>query len=205
MSTRELRPLNLGPDVLARLLPHRRPFLMVDRITHFAAGPEPRLRAERYISAADPIFEGHFPELHLWPGVYIQEGLGQSCGLLLTLLGLQAHYVATLRDPDEPLRALANLELGYRLHPGFQADDAASFLSAMVPPAAFMGMAASVDMKFLAPVFAGQRLDYDVRRTDVIGDMVRCDIEAFVGKDTVARGTMTSKMGVRLPGAKVPR
>lgn len=202
MSQPPLRPLNLGPDVVALLLPHRRPFLMVDRVTHFAAGPEPRLRAERYISASEPVFEGHFPELHLWPGVYIQEGLGQTCGILQTILSIQEHYIAQTREPDALLRTLANLELGYRLHPGFQPEDAAAFLSALVPPAAFMGVAASVELKFLAPVFAGQRLDYEVRRTDVIGEMIRCDLEAFVGKETVARGTMTNKMGVRLPGPR---
>jgi 3-hydroxyacyl-[acyl-carrier-protein] dehydratase len=202
MSRKATAALNLGPDVVAMLLPHRRPFLFVDRITHYAREPTPTLRAERYVSAADPVFTGHFPELHLWPGVLIQEGLGQSCNLLLSLLGIESWWEERGGRAGEVLEALENLELGYRLHPGFQPQKVEPFLRQMVPPAAFMGLAAAVEIKFLAPVFAGVLLEYEVSRTDVVGEMVRCAIEARAAGAPVARGFMTNKMGLPLPALR---
>ena len=74
--------LELGPDVVQRLIPHRRPLLMVDRIEVFEDGDQPTLFASRYISSNEPVFDGHFPGLHLWPGVYTIEGLLQASNLL---------------------------------------------------------------------------------------------------------------------------
>jgi len=50
-------------------------------------------------------------------------------------------------------------------------------------------------MKFLGPVLAGSRLDYRVRWTEVVGDSVRFETEAYVADALVASGTIT---GVRV-------
>src|SRR5262249_30324140 len=77
--------LSLGPDTIQRLPPHGRPFLMVDTVEGYERAPHPTLLAARHVSANEPVFEGHFPGLHLWPGVYTIEGLGQSANLLLVI------------------------------------------------------------------------------------------------------------------------
>src|SRR5690606_29174491 len=70
---REEHRLELGPDVIERLIPHRRPLIMVDRVRGFELGERPTLWATRNVSANEPVFDGHFPGLHIWPGIYTQE------------------------------------------------------------------------------------------------------------------------------------
>ncbi|ORU89670.1 MAG: 3-hydroxyacyl-[acyl-carrier-protein] dehydratase FabZ [Cycloclasticus sp. symbiont of Poecilosclerida sp. M] len=61
-------------------LPHRYPFLMVDRVIEFEANK--RLLAVKNISYNEPQFTGHFPHNPIMPGVLIIEALAQACGLL---------------------------------------------------------------------------------------------------------------------------
>ncbi|MFP4212490.1 MAG: 3-hydroxyacyl-ACP dehydratase FabZ [Desulfohalobiaceae bacterium] len=64
-----------------RLLPHRYPFLLVDRILEFTPGQE--LRAIKNVTLNEPFFQGHFPEYPVMPGVLIIEALAQAGGLLV--------------------------------------------------------------------------------------------------------------------------
>ena len=118
----KLAPLSLGPDVVTRLLPHRRPFLMVDSIEGYARGPRPTLRAARMVSANEPVFEGHFPGLHLWPGIYTIEGMGQTCNLLRIVLELQGAWEREGRDPEGVLAGLRNMDVGFHFQLGDRAD-----------------------------------------------------------------------------------
>ena len=197
-------PLHLGPDVIERLIPHRRPFLMVDTIEGYDRGPRPTLRAARHISANEPVFEGHFPGLHLWPGVYTIEGMGQSCNLLEILWAFERGFEDNGDDPAEVLAALRNLELGYTLRPGYRPEASARLLAMLADPAlpSRLGMSAALEIKLLQPVFAGQRLDYLVARTHQLEGMLRFEVEAQVAGRLVARGVMTSTHGVRLPAPR---
>ncbi|MBI2375545.1 MAG: hypothetical protein HYV07_16235 [Deltaproteobacteria bacterium] len=94
--------VKLGPDVVQRLLPHRRPLLMVDRVDAYRSDP-PSVRASRFISANEPVFEGHFPGLSIWPGIYTIEGLGQSCMLAMVLSEMQRMLREGGTDPQELL------------------------------------------------------------------------------------------------------
>ncbi len=191
----------LGSNIVELLIPHRRPLLMVDSIESFELQPEPRLTASRHISANEAIFEGHFPGLHLWPGAYTIEGLGQSCNLLYILVKIIRGYEG---DPENILRALRNLELGFQLHPGFKADDARRLVEGISRTASFVGMSTSVDVKLLSPVFAGQRLDYHVRLTHEFEEQLRFETEAAVAGKPVARGVLTASAGFRLPASGLP-
>lgn len=197
------RPLRLGPDVVQRLLPHRRPFLMVDRMEAYERGARPTLRASRYISTNEPVFEGHFPHMSLWPGVYTIEGMGQTGNLLSLLDFIEQGLVQEGLDPDLLLDGLANLELKSQLHPGYRPDVDAGLdelLRRTIPTGeARMGMSARVDVKLMAPVFAGQKLDYLVTRTHVVDSMLRFEVRASVEERDVARGVMVSSFGHALP------
>ncbi len=61
-------------------LPHRYPFLLVDRVLE--VDPGKRLLAFKNVTYNEPFFTGHFPELPIMPGVLIIEALAQTTGLL---------------------------------------------------------------------------------------------------------------------------
>lgn len=61
-------------------LPHRYPFLLVDRVLECEPGK--RLKAIKNVSVNEPMFTGHFPERPVFPGVLIMEALAQATGIL---------------------------------------------------------------------------------------------------------------------------
>ncbi len=61
-------------------LPHRYPFLMIDRVVEYEAGE--RLLAVKNVTYNEPQFTGHFPQNPIMPGVLVIEALAQATGLL---------------------------------------------------------------------------------------------------------------------------
>ncbi|MFZ5606836.1 MAG: 3-hydroxyacyl-ACP dehydratase FabZ [Pseudomonadota bacterium] len=68
---------------IERLLPHRYPFLLVDRVVEFEK--DKRVLAYKNVSYNEPFFSGHFPGHQVMPGVLIVEALAQAGGLLTQL------------------------------------------------------------------------------------------------------------------------
>ncbi len=60
-------------------LPHRYPFLLVDRVLEIEVGQS--IKAVKNVSANEPQFQGHFPDLPIFPGVLILEALAQASAL----------------------------------------------------------------------------------------------------------------------------
>jgi 3-hydroxyacyl-[acyl-carrier-protein] dehydratase len=77
--------LQLPLDVVAiqRLLPHRYPFLLVDRVVEFEA--HKRVLGIKNVTVNEPCFQGHFPGNPVMPGVLVIEALAQAGGLLTQL------------------------------------------------------------------------------------------------------------------------
>jgi 3-hydroxyacyl-[acyl-carrier-protein] dehydratase len=69
-------------DVVAiqEILPHRYPFLLVDKVTEMTEGED--IVAYKNISISEPVFQGHFPGHPIYPGVMILEGMAQAGGIL---------------------------------------------------------------------------------------------------------------------------
>jgi len=69
-------------DILAIMqrLPHRYPFLLIDRIVRFVPGEE--IVALKNVTMNEPFFQGHFPAKPVMPGVLIIEALAQAGGIL---------------------------------------------------------------------------------------------------------------------------
>jgi len=65
---------------IQKILPHRYPFLLVDRVTALTAGET--ITAYKNISISEPVFQGHFPGHPIYPGVMILEGMAQAGGIL---------------------------------------------------------------------------------------------------------------------------
>lgn len=65
---------------IQKILPHRYPFLLVDRVEEMNIGKD--IIAYKNISISEPVFQGHFPNHPIYPGVMILEGMAQAGGIL---------------------------------------------------------------------------------------------------------------------------
>jgi 3-hydroxyacyl-[acyl-carrier-protein] dehydratase len=82
------------------MLPHRYPFLLVDRVTECT--PNERLVALKNITINEPFFQGHFPGHPVMPGVLIVEALAQASGLLV--------FLSTPQHSKQPLYYLVKVD-----------------------------------------------------------------------------------------------
>ncbi len=78
--------MNKGPEEpldiksLTEYLPHRYPFLLVDRVTELVRGE--RVKGYKNVTINEPFFAGHFPDHPIMPGVLIVEAMAQVSGVL---------------------------------------------------------------------------------------------------------------------------
>ncbi len=68
-------------EEIKKYLPHRYPFLLVDRV--LAVTPGKSLTAIKNVTANEPFFNGHFPKMAVMPGVLIVEAMAQASGMLI--------------------------------------------------------------------------------------------------------------------------
>ncbi|MBF0238059.1 MAG: 3-hydroxyacyl-ACP dehydratase FabZ [SAR324 cluster bacterium] len=85
----------LDLEAIKKVLPHRYPFLLVDRILEIQPGQY--CKALKNISAGDPVFEGHFPGNPVMPGVLMVEALAQTAGFVIH---------SSLENPPENFQVL---------------------------------------------------------------------------------------------------
>lgn len=116
--------LDIG--MIQRLLPHRYPMLLVDRVLDWEAGKF--IRGLKNVTANEPFFQGHFPDYKVMPGVLVIEAMAQLAGLLTMLSefarrdGSQLVLFAGIDDarfkrqvvPGDTLMLEANLERAVR-------------------------------------------------------------------------------------------
>jgi len=130
MSRNRFVDFDLGPALVQRLLPQRPPFLMIDRFDAFAPDEPIAVRASRYLSANEPVFQGHFPQLPLLPGALMVEGVGQTASLAFTMSAIRDAYVERGLDLETLVADLKNLDRGFSLKPGYRPDPEAPILEA---------------------------------------------------------------------------
>lgn len=68
-------------EEIKEILPHRYPFLLVDRVVEIEEGKS--ITAYKNVSANEPFFQGHFPERPIMPGVLILEALAQAGAIVV--------------------------------------------------------------------------------------------------------------------------
>jgi 3-hydroxyacyl-[acyl-carrier-protein] dehydratase len=86
---------------IQQMLPHRYPFLLIDRVIELEVGK--RLRALKNVTINEPFFVGHFPGHPVMPGVLILEALAQASGTLVQLS-------AESRGVNNPLYYLVRID-----------------------------------------------------------------------------------------------
>ncbi len=80
ISERFDKPVSLDIHQILSILPHRFPFVMVDRVTEIISGKS--IRGHKCVAFNEPWFPGHFPQRPIMPGVLILEALAQIGGIL---------------------------------------------------------------------------------------------------------------------------
>jgi 3-hydroxyacyl-[acyl-carrier-protein] dehydratase len=70
---------------IEKYLPHRYPFLLLDRVLHLEFEPVKFIRAVKNVTINEPYFQGHFPGNPVMPGVLIIEAMAQAAGMLANL------------------------------------------------------------------------------------------------------------------------
>ena len=93
------QPFSMDIQRILRLLPHRYPFLLVDRVVECVPGSH--IKAYKNVTFNEPFFQGHFPDAPIMPGVLILEALAQAGGLLA---------VAGMGDLDDKLFLFTGLD-----------------------------------------------------------------------------------------------
>ena len=80
MTTPDAAPYGLDINAVLAQIPHRYPFLLVDRVLELVPGKS--IRALKNVTINEPFFPGHFPHRPVMPGVLILEALAQAAGIL---------------------------------------------------------------------------------------------------------------------------
>jgi 3-hydroxyacyl-[acyl-carrier-protein] dehydratase len=86
-------------EEIQRFIPHRYPFLFVDRVMEMEPGKF--IRALKNVSANEPFFQGHFPGRKIMPGVLMVEAIAQAGGILL---------YHSIPDPDHKFVVLSKID-----------------------------------------------------------------------------------------------
>ncbi|MBW2253305.1 MAG: beta-hydroxyacyl-ACP dehydratase [Deltaproteobacteria bacterium] len=196
-------PLRAGPALVQRLLPQRPPFLMIDCIDAFAAGDRPAARASRFLSANEPFFQGHFPELPLMPGALLMEGAGQTASLVYTIHAILDAYEERGASFEQLVEDLANLDRGFSLKPGYRVANTPLVLQAFDEVRGLpVGVAGGVRLKFLRPVTPGCRLVYEAQLTHRLEEQLRFEVTASVEGEAVLEGSIAAAIvhGLPIPG-----
>ncbi|MCB9693884.1 MAG: hypothetical protein H6736_18900 [Alphaproteobacteria bacterium] len=195
----KVRRVDLGPEVVKLLVAQRPPMLWLDRIVGLALdGETPEIHGQRFLSANEPVFAGHFPGLGLMPGMLAMEGLAQCAEALATLLLLRG-----AGSTDDLLDDLRNLELGATFDPRYDRERDLAFRGRIQAREAerVPSVAGSAKAKFARPVFPGSRLDYVVRLGRRMDHLAHFDLEASVGRELVVHGSFST---ARLDGRTWP-
>lgn len=151
------------------VLPHRYPFLLVDRILEYEPGR--RAIGLKNVSLNEPFFQGHYPGRPIMPGVLILEAMAQVAGIAV-LTSAEAAAVAAAAAP------------------GGSMVDGAEALARIVPLVAGFD-----EVRFRKPVVPGDQLRIEAQVVRLRGKVGKIQAKAFVDGETVAEAALIFALG----------
>ena len=154
----------LEPADILRILPHRPPFLFVDRVTHLTAGGS--IIGVKTVDPSEPWFAGHFPGEPVFPGVLLLEAMAQVGGVLAAATG------APVTKDSLPIAPVAQTAVA---SPRFLSADKVKFRRVVVPGDVIELRADLLQRR--AKVF---RLQAQAR----VGGMIAAEAEILIGSVT---------------------
>ena len=102
-SSRPARPFIFSAKQIEDILPHRYPFLLVDRIVHIDLEMS-EIIGVKNVTVNEPFFQGHFPGVPIMPGVLILEALAQTGGILVHQKGYTQKIAVLLNVTNAKFR-----------------------------------------------------------------------------------------------------
>ncbi|NNM42800.1 MAG: 3-hydroxyacyl-ACP dehydratase FabZ [Chlamydiae bacterium] len=97
------QPIILNVKEIAKILPHRYPFLLVDRVIYLNL-EENMIIAQKNVTTNEQFFQGHFPGVPIMPGVLILEALAQAGGILVHQKGFTQKIAVLLNVNNAKFR-----------------------------------------------------------------------------------------------------
>ena len=176
-------------SLITILLPHRLPFLMVDSITLYRAGKNPSLLANYEIPGRGQLCSTGEADDH-WPSMYIIEGLGQCCNLMIVISAVEKRLVEAglkFNSMGEVLKKLINDE----------PDEITCILKSalnqrLMEPYSSVGFVGSAEMEIIGYARQGQVVSYETQLNQVFGSLYYSTVRAYTNNNLIARGTMVS-------------
>lgn len=158
----------LSADQIRELIPHRWPFLLLDRV--IALKPGKSGVGLKNVTVSEPFFEGHFPQESIMPGVLIVEALAQ-----LTAVVYGTGALASIEGNDE---IAATTEM-VTIDPDIDIASRVGYLVAIK------------DMKFMKPIVPGDQVRLEVHIGRKFGMLSQVKVAAYVQRECVVRGALT--------------
>lgn len=154
----------LDCDAIRKYLPHRYPFLLLDRVTQLVPGVE--ATGIKNVTVNEPFFQGHFPERSIMPGVMIIEALAQLTAVVYCSRILASKGIQDIAGPE-----LLNID----------PEEIASHV----------GYLADVNVKFKRIVVPGDQLTLRAIIGKSLGLLSQVQVSAYVGNIPAAEGKLT--------------
>jgi 3-hydroxymyristoyl/3-hydroxydecanoyl-(acyl carrier protein) dehydratase len=169
-----------GTSFIKSLIPHREPFLMVDRIIGYESGSSPAIICEKSILDSETVLDNS-GNPH-WPEVNIIEGLGQSSLLVSVVKWLDNYH----RSENNGQNLFTEDKISANRDVFFQElQKKLEEVNINV-----IGLSASVEINILDRVPPGETLTFQSQENFVFNDKRHYNVKAFLGEKVIAEGTM---------------